>query len=213
MVKKPLALLVLLLATATGALCQEQGAPVPEQKWQTRFSLELGTGLQPLHMELSPTVDRREALAAKGQEVNREGAFYPVISLSGVWRLKPRTELLLTGGVSWCHHRLTQYDSFGTDPSGRPRYNLSQGRDAGWTNSSPFFTLTVQYRHLWNPDAAVKLHSGAGLGVVFNTSGALILPELTPIGLRYGGRHIYGFVELTLGPVASIVHGGLGWAF
>ena len=56
MVKKPLALLVLLLATATGALCQEQGAPVPEQKWQTRFSLELGTGLQPLHMELSPTV-------------------------------------------------------------------------------------------------------------------------------------------------------------
>ena len=192
-------------------------AGAQELPFQKSFSLELGTGYQPLHMALSPSREVEEALAQKGQRVDKTGAYYPVISLSGIWRTGQRTELGLAAGVSWCHHRVTQYDTFATDPDGRPRYDLTEGTPVGWKESTLIPSLTFRYRHLWNPDSGLVAYSGAGVGIIPTVESGigplLPLPELTPIGVRIAGRHFYFFLECTMGPVASIGHGGFGWSF
>lgn len=191
-------------------------AAAQELPFHKRFSVELGTGYQPLHMTLSPSRAVEDALEQKGQAVVKQGAFYPVISVSGIWRTGQRTELGLAAGFSWCHHEVVQYDSFGVDPDGNPRYDLTHSTPAGWKDSTPIPSLTFRYRHLWNPDRGLVFYSGAGLGLIPATGSdipVVPLPELTPIGARIAGRHFYFFLECTMGPVASVGHGGFGWLF
>ena len=200
----------LLLGVATAASAQQA-----DQPFHAKYSLEIGTGLPPLHMGLISTRSQNETLADKGQEVNMNGASYPVISLSGVIRYRHRQELLVTVGTSWCHHQITQYGVFGTDPDGNPRYDLSQGTNVGWKNASPLYTINGQWRYiLTSPEAIVQLYAGAGMGVLLtHTYGPIPLPTVTPIAVRVGGKYLYGFVECTLGTVASFVHGGLAFRF
>lgn len=227
---RPIVFAALLLALAVPAFAQEAGAAgsqfdetASEQQsteFKKTYSVEIGTGMPPLFMQLLPYSGVKQELARKGQETINDGAFYPVISLSGVMRCGLKTELTLTAGTSWCYNKLIQYPVFGTDPNGQPRYDLHKGSPAGTLASSPVLTVLLQYRHLWNPKNAFVLYSGAGFGfstgfLQYRGSSPLPnpIPAITPIAFRYGGEHIYGFAECTLGPVASFVHGGLGWRF
>ena len=226
----PIAFAALLLVLAGTAFAQEAGsvgsrndeaaAAQPDAVFEQTYSIELGTGMPPLYMQLLPYGRVQEELAQKGQQAIDNGAFYPVISLSGVMRCGLKTELTLTFGTSWCYNKLIQYPVFGTDPNGLPRYDLYKGSPAGTLVSSPVLTILLQYRHLWNPKNAFVLYSGAGFGfstgfLQYRGSSPLPnpIPAITPIAFRYGGEHFYGFAECTLGPVASFVHGGLGWRF
>lgn len=178
------------------------------------WSIEVGTGIRPIQMMISPNRHVQQVLAPYGQDIDTDGAFFPVISLTGVMRTRPRTEFTMTAGASWYHHKVIQYSVFGTDPNGEPRYNLEDGSPAGWMDSCAAYSVTFQWRHLWNPDNAFVLYTGLGAGVAFAYfSDFFPLPSITPIAFRYGGRHIYGFAELTVSPIASMVHGGLGWHF
>lgn len=198
-----------LLTAATAVSAQER-----DMSYTADFSIEAGTGVQPLHMSFIPGRTYRKELADKGQEVDSKGSFCPLADLTAVLRPRPKTEFTASIGASWYHHRITQYPVFGTDPGGKPRYDLDDGRPAGWKDSAPVFTFTLQWRHLWNPDNALKVYSGLGAGLVFSKyENVLPLPSLTPVAFRYGGRHLYGFAELTLGTMATFIHGGLGWRF
>lgn len=175
------------------------------------YSIELGTGIYPIYMNswTAPSSAVKDKLAAKGQAAVGPD-YYPVLSLTGVMRISRRSEHILTLGSTWCHHQVMQYpESGGIDPEGRPRYNLKEGTLVGWMESSPQFSITWQWRHLWTPDRPVILYSGVGIGL----AGLVPIPDLTPFGLRFGGPHLYGFAELTLGPVATLAHGGIGWRF
>ena len=200
----------LLLTVAPAAFSQEEEAALPA--FRKSYSIELGTGLPPLHMSLMPSRAVKDAYAQKGQSVSSRQTFYPVISLTGTVRTSRKSEHTLTAGLSWCFHPVTRYGVFGTDPDGKPRYDLSDGSPAGWEHSSPVFTFTWHWRHLWNPDGKVVAYSGVGAGFPF-MDGLFPLPSVTPIAIRFGGAHLYGFAECTLGPVASILHAGLGWKF
>ena len=134
----------------------------------TKYSVEIGTGLQPLHTNLANGWSYKKELAETGQGIDSKGSFCPVADLTAVIRTRPRTEFTLSAGVSWYHHRVTQYSIFGTDPEGKPRYNLKDGTPGGWKDSSPVFSLTFQWRHIWNPDNAFKVYSGLGAGIVFS---------------------------------------------
>lgn len=221
-----IAIAALILCFSTLAFAQEgsgaaqdESAAVREQ-FEKTYSIELGTGLSPFFMRYMPYSSVKKSLAQKGQEAIGDGAFYPVISLTGVMRTGLKTEFTATVSSSWCHNKLVQYPQFGIDPDGQPRYDLTKGSPAGWLVSSPTFTLMVQYRHLWNPQNAFVFYSGIGFGF---SSGLMayrgnsvypsLLPSLTPLAFRLGGQHFYGFAECTIGPVASYVHGGLGWHF
>lgn len=186
--------------------------PAPFQK---RFSLEFGAGHGPYHMflrNLSPSLERQKELAQEGLEAKTDGTFYPAFSLSGAWRFAYRWEAVFTGGISWSHHPVIQYDSFGVDPEGKPRYDLSKGHDAGRRDSTPVGTLTLQARIFWNPEWRVQPYSAFGFGFTDATS-AIPIPAVTPLGARYGGKHLYVFIETPLNPVALFLHGGLGWLF
>ncbi|MBO6169770.1 MAG: hypothetical protein J6O51_07335 [Bacteroidales bacterium] len=178
--------------------------------WRKSFSIELGSGIKPLHMTMSPSRDVRYKLGEEGKAVDMSRAYYPVITVTGAWRFREHSELALTGEASWSHHKVIQYGIFGTDPEGKPRYDLNNSTPAGWKNSTLIPSLTFRYRYLWNPYAKVVAYSGVGVGFIPTF---FPIPEILPIAARYGGNHFYGFAELTMGPVASYVHLGLGWRF
>lgn len=182
-------------------------------KFQKMWSVEIGTGVQPLHMTLSPSREVEKEFANQGQTISGEGSFYPVMDITGVLRTAPRHEFTLSAGASWYHHRLYQHAAFGIDPNGNLRYSLEDKTLMdGWKDSSPIFSLTFHWRFIWNPDDAVTVYSGLGLGLV-TTDIVSPVPSVIPIAFRYGGRHFYFFLENMLGPMATLAHGGLGWRF
>jgi hypothetical protein len=155
----------------------------------------------------------KESLAEKGQEVSSSGMFRPNIIASVVWQRCEHWEWVLTGEVCWSQYRVIQYKQFGYDPEGKPRYDLNKASDAGWVASSPIASGTLQWRYLWNPwYRTVRIYSGFGVGLCAGTK-YIPTPSITPIGIRISGRHLYGFVEMPVGPFAYILDGGLGWTF
>ena len=182
--------------------------------FEKSYSREIGTGIRPFQMMINPLRAAQVRLAPKGQDVDTDGSFYPVVSLTGVLRSGWKTEFTLSAGASWYHHRLIQYPSFGMDPDGKPRYDLEHGERVGWMDSIPAFSGTFQWRHLWNPSNAFIVYTALGAGVTVSYFSPFFpLLSLTPVAFRYGGEHFYAYTEMTLGPLASFVHGGLGWRF
>lgn len=180
------------------------------------FSLEAGTGLQPLHMTFAPTTREKRALAEKGQSAHEDDSLCPTFSLSEVFRLNGHWELCLTEGISWKNYHLIQYNTFGIDPNGKPRYDLDDRTDLGKKASDPFGTLYVQLRLIWSPKWKVTCYSALGGGVIvsgFSRADLALSPGITPVGIRFGGKHLYGFAEFTLSPIATFGHGGIGWRF
>ena len=178
------------------------------------FTVEISTGMAPIHT----LVNRRWAL---GDEISDEGeravgsrSFCPSFSLSAAYHASLKWECVLTAGYSWIHHQMIQYDSFGIDPKGQPRYDLGSHRDAGWKDSLSAAALFVQMRRFWNPTQKVKLYSAAGVGYVFDPSKNMgVVPSLTPIAVRFGTGHLKFFIENTFSPAATGFDFGLGWTF
>lgn len=184
---------------------------------QQTYAIEAGIGPGPWHARLfSGGFDSRtrQELADGGLDVDLEGAFYPALQLSFAWGLYRRWEQVFTLGVSWCQHKLIQYDSFGVDPAGKARYDLNTGSPGGWRASSPSATLVWQARFKYNPANSIQFYSAVGVGVVTDLSDITPVPSLTPIGVRYTGRRLYGFFEVPLvSPIALFANGGVGWRF
>ena len=201
---------IMLAASVTAYASVGNGSSEPFRK---SFSLELGTGIQPLHMTLAPSTSEKKAFADQGiRLLSNSELSCPVISLTEVWRTRPHWELCLTEGISWKIMDSVQYDSFGTDPSGKPRYDINKSTPAGTRASLPVGSLTFQARFIWSPKWKVTVYSALGAGFTSATE-FIPMPLVTPVALRFGGKHFYVFAEATLGPVASFGHGGLGWKF
>ena len=207
-----LSVLILIGMTFTA---MAQGYEPPVRVWQhrsppypTRFSLELGTGILPLHMLFH---DKSTEVSEIGQGASSEAMNFTAVSLSGTYRCSWSTEFVLTGGLAWVPYQITQYGIFGTDSHGRPRYDLDV-REAVWTEREYCPSLTLSYRHIWNPGRAVEWYSGLSFGLAYQDE-LETLPGFTIIGLRYGVEPVYFFAENTFSPIATLIHGGLGWRF
>lgn len=182
------------------------------QDFRKSFSLEIGAAPGPLHMQAGPSWTEKKDLAEQGQEAFTHDIIPPAVSLSAVWRIGYRWETLVTGSFSWIHAPVTQYETFGIDPQGKPRYDLTKGTPAGWKNMFPTGSITVQWRVFWNPQWKVQPYSAFGAGLSTATEW-IPLPSLVPVGVRFGRGHLYGFLETGFTPFATIGHGGLGWRF
>jgi hypothetical protein len=73
--------------------------------------------------------------------------------------------------------------------------------------------LTFQVRWIWNPGESCAIYSAAGAGILTEGTKIVPLPSITPVGVRLGGEHFFGFFETTLGSVATLFQAGLGWTF
>ena len=182
------------------------------QDFRKSFSLEIGAAPGPLHMQAGPSWTEKKDLAEQGQEAFTHDIIPPAVSLSAVWRTGYRWETLVTGCFSWIHAPVTQYETFGIDPQGKPRYDLTKGTPAGWKDLFPTGSITVQWRVFWNPQWKVQPYSAFGAGLSTATEW-IPLPSLVPVGVRFGRGHLYGFLETGFTPFATIGHGGLGWRF
>jgi hypothetical protein len=208
----------LVVAFLLGASLSARAQEIPDNA-QRIWSIELGTGIVPFHTFFTPSQVTKEELAQQGQAVGEiVSPYYPAFNLSGVYRFRRWTDFRFTVGASWRYYEVTQYSVFGTTPDGKPRYNLKNGSPAGVKNTDPTLSFTLQCFHVWNPGKSVELYSGGGLGLVIDyhrilTGSVFPFPDATPIGARFAGNHLYGFLELTFGPIASLIHGGLGWRF
>ena len=213
------ALAALLLFGAT--VHAQEAEPLPEPFIQ-QFSLEIATGLPPIHTLANANGVRYErSFADQGKRPDMTSYWMPALSLSAVWKTARRWEMVLTGGVSWCHHKMTQYGTFGTDPQGRPRYDLKDPHPDGWKDSAMTAALFFQARCFWNPTQKVKLYSAFGGGLITNGSGFYMaddahvapVPSITPIAVRFGTGHLKFFIENTYSPAATAFDLGLGWTF
>lgn len=176
------------------------------------FSLELGTGFAPLHSLVEGIRSMKGTLASEGQTVSL--IYSPTFALSGVWKINSRSEWLVTGGVTWDYYNVLQYGTFGIDPDGNPRYDLSsEALPAGRKNGDLSASITIRYRRIWNPEKPCSVYSGAGLGYVYFQKEVAPAPEITLIGVKYSWTHFQLFLENTYGPHATLLHGGIGWRF
>ena len=215
--KARLTALVVLLLLGASAYAQEEDPPFFKQ-----FSVEIAAGvLPPIHTLLEVNGTKYDkSFARDGKEPDMDGAWMPALSLSAVWKTARRWEMVLTGGVSWCHHKVIQYGTFGIDPQGNPRYNLKDPHPDGWRNSAPIGTLFFQARCFWNPTQKVKLYSAFGGGLVlggkdhfFSDGLVAIVPSITPIAVRFGTGPLTFFLENTYSPAATGFDIGLGCTF
>lgn len=187
-----------------------------EDSFRKTFSLELGVAPGPLHMMfpgVSPDDHTEDVWADQGRRADKSTGYYPAFTFSGAIRTWDRWETVVTAGVSWYRSRLIQYEPFGIDPQGKPRYDLTKETPVGgWVDSSPVASLTVQERVFWNPRWKVQMYSAFGLGLT-TSSNLVPIPSLMPVCIRLGGRHLYCYAETGFSPFASYLHGGLGFKF
>lgn len=197
------------------------GASVSAQESTYVFSVELGAGLGPLHMSwigVCPTSAEIGAHRGIGQAMSRPDELaYPGVSLSVVWQNYERSEVVLSGGMSWGYSNVSQFEQFGWAPDGRPRYDMLGASTSSWTEATkPVFSATLQFRYIWTPDSKVKAYSAFGLGYspTVDLSPVIVLPCVTPIAARYFvNKHFYVFVENALNPLAFLAMGGAAWRF
>ena len=200
--KRILFAITILLFTALSASAQKQ--------WR----IEAGSGIQPLHMGfpgVAPSDSKKYELAEMGQEAVVSD-YCPSAILSGVMRYSEHWELVLTGQLAWRNYNLVQYEQFGIDPYGKPRYNLGKKEDLGQRSGFPVASGTVQWRCLWNPHRKIMFYTGRGVGISAGTY-FYPAPSITPVGMRVCGNHFYAFLETPIGPYATFAAGGLGWTF
>ena len=205
-----------ILIVALALLAGSFAAFGQEDSFRKTFSLELGVGPGPLHMMfpgVSPNHETETAWAEQGRRADKTTGYHPAFTLSGAIRTWDRWETVVTAGISWYRSRLVQYEAFGIDPQGKPRYDLKKATPVGgWTDSSPIASLTVQERVFWNPRWKAQMYSAFGLALT--TSSELVpIPSLMPVCMRLGGRHLYFYAEPGFSPFASYLHGGLGFKF
>ena len=205
-----------ILIVALALLAGSFAAFGQEDTFRKTFSLELGVGPGPLHMMfpgVSPNYDTETAWAEQGRRADKTTGYHPAFTLSGAIRTWDRWETVVTAGISWYRSRLVQYEAFGIDPQGKPRYDLTKETPVGgWVDSSPVASLTVQERVFWNPRWKVQMYSAFGLGLT-TSSNLVPIPSLMPVCIRLGGRHLYCYAETGFSPFASYLHGGLGFKF
>jgi hypothetical protein len=205
-----LTLVTLVLACATA---HAQETEVFEEPFQPYFTLELGTGIAPVHTLLKQSsLAHNYEIADKGLSP-KDSPWSPAFSLSAAWHTALKWEFVLTGGFSWCHYKVVQYDTFGIDPQGRPRYDLDKPLYTYWTDSEFSGTLFFQARRFWNPTQKVKLYSSAGVGLYTDGKEIGPVPSVTPIAVRFGTGPLKFFIENTYSPAATAWHMGLGWTF
>jgi hypothetical protein len=205
-----LALAALMLISVSTFAQEDEDPP-----FSPYFSLEIGTGMAPIHTLSNVALVKRDlSLSENGQAREYDGAWCPNLSLSAAWHSELRWEWVVTAGLSWVHHQMIQYDTFGIDPEGRNRYDTGSYHNIGWKDSDFVAAAFFQARRFWNPTQKVKLYSAAGLGYVFDPSGDFgVVPSLTPIAVRFGTGPMKFFIEHTYSPAATVFDIGLGWSF
>ena len=205
--------LTLVALVLLGVTAHAQEAEVFEEPFQPYFTLEIGTGFAPIHTLVNgATLSRNLDIAEKGLGP-QDNALCPAFSLSAAWHTSLKWEFVLTGGVSWCFYKAVQYDTFGVDPQGKPRYDLEKPLYSTWRNSEYAGALFFQARRFWNPTQKVKLYSAFGGGLCTDGKEFMPLPSVTPIAVRFGTGHLKFFIENTYSLAATGWNFGLGWTF
>ena len=208
--KARLIALTALMLWGASAFAQEDADP----PFSPYFTLEIGTGMAPLHTLLNGEWALGGDLSDDGIRANASHYWCPSFSVSAAWHKALKWEWVVTAGFSWVHHRMMQYDTFGIDPAGRPRYDLSAPHDIGTGDSLYAPAFFTQVRRFWNPTQKVKLYSAVGIGYVVDPSDAFgVVPSITPIAVRFGTGHLKFFIENALTPAATLLDFGLGWSF
>ena len=196
-----------------GVTAHAQEVEVFEEPFQPYFTLELGTGIAPIHtLFKQSSLAHNHEIADKGLSP-KDSPWSPALSLSAAWHTTLKWEFVLTGGLSWCHYKVVQYDTFGIDPQGRPRYDLDKPLYTYWTDSEFSGALFLQARRFWNPTQKVKLYSAFGGGLYTDGKEVVGLPSVTLIAVRFGTGPLKFFIENTYSPAATGWLMGLGWTF
>lgn len=197
-----------------GAAAHAQEVEELPEPFRPYFSLELGTGFAPIHTLVHrSSLPWDSGLADQGLDPDTESSWCPAFSLSAVWHTTLRWEFVLTGGLSWCNFKVTQFDTFGVDPKGKPRYDLDKPLRSYRMNSELAGAFFFQARRFWNPTQKIKLYSAVGAGLYSDGKEIVPLPSVTPIAVRFGTAPVKFYLEHTYSLAATAWGLGLNWTF
>lgn len=211
---------VLLLGVAVTVFAQESLVDaLATADFEKTWSVEVGSGYPPIHATLGGGANMNRSLASSGQFVTD---LTPLsFTLAGVMRTSERWEMKLIADFAWHNCAVKQFDTFGVDPNGQPRYiiDYDNAQYIGRRNTGYTLSLAFTFRRIWNPSKAFQVYSEFGGGIFNRPTSAIISKlylcsfSLTPIGVRYCWDHLYLFAEIPFSPYATLIHGGLGWKF
>ena len=108
-----------------------------------------------------------------------------------------------------------QYPKTGEDERGKAVYDWNATPTASAVHyQHRAFIPSAMLRYYWLArKSSFQMYSAAGLGITIFESSIPVCPTLTPLGMRFGGKHWYGQVELTVGTTATLFLGGVGYRF
>jgi len=120
--------------------------------------------------------------------------FCTSINLSYSQRIRPKLDLGAVLNIGWWSFNVNDIET------GQKLYRRHT------LDNLECFTATVFLRWNWLRRESFTLYSSIGAGVTFTV--AMVWPHLTPIGIRYGRKRVYGMAEIT--GVTTAVGGVIG---
>ena len=115
----------------------------------------------------------------------------------------------------WVYSKYS-YPKKGEDENGNPLFDWKGDRE----NRGVHYDLrgvmpSVMLRYYWLArKSSFQMYSAGGLAYIPEGFDSIpLFPTITPLGVRFGGRHWYGVAELTAGTTATLFLAGAGYRF
>ena len=170
-----------------------------------RHSLEISTGIPPLHTSL--LMASRNAEVRNGFE--QQELIRPSLNIAYAFSLSEKLSLHLIVNGSMCQVRISQYPKVSDN-----QYDYSAAPEVHKEWKGPAIAVMGDVRWKWLRTDVLQLYSALGFGILPGLGLTVpVTPYVTPVGINIGRNRVYGIAELTMSSAASFVLGGIGFRF
>lgn len=197
------------------AICQVAGAQHYDPAH--RHSIEISTGIPPLHGQLG--YDANLLKYQRGIEMKR--LYMPSVNVGYTFCISEKWDFNAVFNACAAVYSMSQYKATFKEGDVKPDGTIAQANEfdfqsapeSTWTETSPSYSLMADARFKWYRSESVRLYSALGAGVSLVAGNVIPTPYITPVGINFGKNHIYGLAELNISSAATIALAGIGFRF
>ncbi len=174
-----------------------------------RHSVELSSGFPPIHAFMLGSNGSYRMYAGFSEDTNFRGS----VTLGYTYAINEKWDFNAAFNLASHFYTRTYYNSTEeTDEAGYPftKYDWDSVKEVK-SDMTVWPSYMANFRWKWYRSDKVRLYSSFGLSYLPWIWP--IFPNLTPIGINFGGNHFYGLAEFNFSTAATFAHLGLGYRF